>query len=93
LLSPKRAGATRLYSSDDRQKLKLILLAKRFGFSLVDIQEILKAHDADKMSTECLQQVVSKFKGQVRVLEQQSKELEHAKTELHDSISYLEKLL
>lgn len=93
LLSPKRAGATRLYSSDDRQRLKLILLAKRFGFSLVDIQEILNAHDADTMSHENLLQVVSKFKNQVNVLDEQSRELEHAKEELKDSISYLEKLL
>ena len=34
LLSPTRAGQTRIYSKRDRVRLKLILRGKRLGFSL-----------------------------------------------------------
>lgn len=93
LISPRRSGATRLYSIDDRQRLKLILLAKRFGFTLIDIQEILHAHDENDASQNNFVQIVNKFKGQVSVLEKQSQELEKAKEELKDAIEYLEDLI
>ena len=42
LIHPKRDGSTRLYSDYDRSRLSVILLAKKVGFSLVDIQEVLR---------------------------------------------------
>ncbi|MEM7289198.1 MAG: MerR family transcriptional regulator [Pseudomonadota bacterium] len=47
LITPVRSGSTRLYSRDDRKRLKIILLAKNVGFSLIDIQEILKIYDGE----------------------------------------------
>ena len=46
LISPERSGSTRLYSVDDRRRLKIILLIKNVGFSLIDIQEFLNLYDA-----------------------------------------------
>lgn len=86
LLQPERSGSTRLYSLDDRQRLKLILLSKRVGFSLVEIQEILNAHD----SKGSVADVLIKFKGQVSVLTEQKDEAERALLELSDTIKYLE---
>ena len=45
LLSPRRIGNTRLYSRADRTRLKLILLGKRVGMSLLDVKEILDLYD------------------------------------------------
>ena len=41
LLAPTRRGQTRIYSSADRVKLKLILRGKRLGFSLAEIKDLL----------------------------------------------------
>ena len=90
LLVPARSGSTRLYSSDDRQRLKLILLAKRVGFSLAEIEEILKVEDEGHMSEECVAKLISKFKGQVPVLLAQKEEVEQALREVDETIAFLE---
>lgn len=90
LLEPKRSGSTRLYSLEDRQRLKLILLSKRVGFSLVEIQEILSVHDSENVTKDCLANILNKFKGQVSVLNEQKQETDRALTELSETISYLE---
>ncbi|MFK7903249.1 MAG: MerR family DNA-binding transcriptional regulator [Nitratireductor sp.] len=93
LLEPKRLGSTRIYSAEDRQRLKMILLSKRIGFSLVEIQEILKVHDAEDLTKEGLEVVLSKFKGQISVLMEQKSETERALEELSDTIKYLEEMV
>ena len=40
LLNPTRQGQTRIYSRQDRVRLKLTLRGKRLGFSLADIREL-----------------------------------------------------
>ncbi|WP_395676188.1 MerR family DNA-binding transcriptional regulator [Inquilinus sp.] len=47
LLSPERAGLTRIYSHRDRARLALICRGKRLGFSLADIKEFLDLYDRD----------------------------------------------
>src|ERR671929_1496623 len=37
LLTPRRIGQTRLYSRRDRARLKLVLMGKKVGFSLLEI--------------------------------------------------------
>lgn len=92
LIKPRRTGSTRLYTGDDRERLKLILQAKRFGFKLADIQDILKTHDNDSNTKAGLIEITEKFKSQISVLEEQSRELEQAKEELISSIEYLESI-
>lgn len=45
LLFPLRRGTARLFTRADRARLKLILRAKRFGFSLEDIRQTLGLYD------------------------------------------------
>lgn len=45
LLSPIRAGSRRLYTKQDRARLRLILRGKRFGFSLEDIRQLLDMYN------------------------------------------------
>ncbi|HEY4043835.1 MAG TPA: MerR family DNA-binding transcriptional regulator [Rhodopila sp.] len=47
LISPQRAGTTRVYSARDRARMILILRGKRLGFSLSAIKEYLDLYDTD----------------------------------------------
>ncbi len=47
LITPQRAGTTRVYSARDRARMILILRGKRLGFSLSEIREYLDLYDAD----------------------------------------------
>nr|WP_202617958.1 MerR family transcriptional regulator [Aureimonas leprariae] len=42
LLQPTRRGVTRIYSSMDYRRLRLILLCKTLGFSLTEIQRLVE---------------------------------------------------
>ncbi|RQM71136.1 MerR family transcriptional regulator [Aeromonas enteropelogenes] len=55
LLNPAREGQTRIYSKQDRVRLKLTLRGKRLGFSLAEIRELFDLYDADKSSRTQLQ--------------------------------------
>src|SRR5271170_1250244 len=46
LISPQRAGTTRVYTPRDRARLTLILRGKRLGFSLREVKEFLDLYDA-----------------------------------------------
>ena len=93
LITPRRAGSTRLYSNKDRARLKMILLAKRVGFSLVDIHDIMDIYDLGETSDKHLKIVLSKFKEQMTVLEEQRVELVNSISELEDTIDSLESML
>lgn len=47
LLAPIRVGQKRLFTRRDRARLKLILRAKRFGFSLEEIRQLLDLYKGD----------------------------------------------
>ena len=47
LITPQRAGTTRVYSARDRARMILILRGKRLGFALSEIKEYLDLYDAD----------------------------------------------
>ena len=45
LIAPSRRGIARIYSKRDRARLAWILRAKRVGFSLSDIREMIDLYD------------------------------------------------
>ena len=47
LITPQRAGTTRVYSVRDRARMILIRRGKRLGFSLSTIKEYLDLYDTD----------------------------------------------
>jgi DNA-binding transcriptional MerR regulator len=47
LITPKRAGTTRVFSARDRARMILILRGKRLGFSLSTIKDYLDLYDTD----------------------------------------------
>jgi len=46
LISPRREGTRRIYEERDRVRMKLILRAKRLGFTLSEIRETLDLYDS-----------------------------------------------
>ena len=49
LITPRRAGNTRIYAPRDRARMVLILRGKRLGFSLRDIKLYLDLYDMDPL--------------------------------------------
>ena len=82
LLSPRRQGLNRLYSRRDRARLKLVLLGKRIGFSLVEIREILDLYDAKGGKMKQLRVALAKFETQLDHLREQQRDVEQAIEEL-----------
>lgn len=89
LISPKRSGSTRLYSNDDKKRLKIIILAKNVGFSLVDIESLLKVYDNGDNEQD-VSFIAEKFKEQFERLSDQKDELENSISELGKAISFIE---
>ena len=52
LLFPSRRGQTRVYSSQNRVRLKLILRCKRLGFSLAETRELFELWDETASGSE-----------------------------------------
>lgn len=93
LLFPKRRGATRLYSGEQRARLKLILMAKRVGMSILEIQDLLKLYDSDSGLDAIHQQLLKKFEGQRDVLKVQLNEITQSQHELEAVIHRINKLI
>lgn len=83
LLRPERKGQTRIYSSQDRVRLKLILRGKRMGFSLAETKELFDLWDAtpegDERQLKLMLETLSRKREQ---LEQQKKDIAQAQMEL-----------
>lgn len=86
LLSPKRQGTTRLYDKRDRARLKLVLLGKRIGFSLVEIKEILDLYDLGDNQETQFRISLEKLRSQGEILEKQKAEIDQAIDELSETI-------
>ena len=82
LIHPKRQGLKRLYSRRDRARLKLVLLGKKVGFSLAEIEEMLDLYDLKDGHTKQLQVALWRFGEQVEVLKRQKQDVEQAIDEL-----------
>ena len=93
LLSPQRSRSTRLYSQKDRARLKVILLAKRVGFSLIEIQEIMTISDGIQPKEIQLEKVLAKFVNQIDVLKGQQVEVDNSLAELESAIASISDLI
>lgn len=82
LIRPKRRGTTRLYSSNDRVRLSLILLGRKIGFPLSDVKHILDLYDPRGSNVHQLKTVLDKSERQMKQLEQQYFAIEEAVSEL-----------
>lgn len=62
LITPRRAGANRVYDQRDRARLRLILRGRRFGMSLAECREIVDMYDgADSSERRQLQTLLTRM--------------------------------
>ncbi len=84
LISPQRAGNTRVYTHRDRARMILILRGKQLGFSLRDIKEYLDLYVVDTTQSEQLQHLVKKARERITQLEAQLGAVKTTLQELRD---------
>ncbi len=97
LLSPERRGQTRVYSRQDRVRLKLIMRGKRLGFSLAQVRELFALWDETASGSEKqLRLLLDKIAEKQAELEQQLNdiamvqlELDSAKAKCMDALNEL----
>jgi DNA-binding transcriptional MerR regulator len=84
LITPQRAGTTRVYDHRDRARLILILRGKRLGFSLREIKEFLDLYDADPQHHVQLRQLLVSVRKRMAKLEEQRAAIEESLAELKE---------
>ncbi len=93
LITPQRAGTTRVYSSRDRARMILILRGKRLGFSLSAIKEYLDLYDTDVTQHAQLRALLTGVAKRRDQLLAQRRAIEDALTELADIAAQAEAAL
>jgi DNA-binding transcriptional MerR regulator len=83
LLAPERRGQTRIYSRQDRVRLKLILRGKRLGFSLTECGELFELWDHSNHGSELqLRLMLTRIAEKRQALEQQLRDIAMMQQEL-----------
>ncbi|WP_205481498.1 MerR family transcriptional regulator [Sphingomonas arenae] len=90
LLSPERRGTQRLYSDRDRARLAWILRAKRVGFSLATVREMLDLYDLGDQRRTQRQVTIARCKERIAALEEQRRDIDTTIDELRDFIAILD---
>ncbi|MCX2840507.1 DNA-binding transcriptional regulator, MerR family [Microbulbifer thermotolerans] len=85
LISPARRGQTRIYSPEDRVRLKLILRGKRLGFSLEESREIIDMYDPARGNVEQLQRLLAAIEQKRAQLHQQLRDIQSLMGELDEA--------
>ncbi len=80
LLAPQRDGTARIFSHEDRARLALIQQGKRLGFTLGEIRDMLGVRSRDR--AKILPIGRKKFVEQIKLLENQRRNLELALVEI-----------
>ncbi|WP_311946416.1 MerR family transcriptional regulator [Halomonas piscis] len=84
LLHPTRRGQTRIFSSKDRVRLKLILRGKRMGLSLAETKELFDLWDETTSGSEKqLLLMLKTIKRRRAVIEQQKEDIAMMEMELN----------
>ncbi len=84
LLTPRRAGNTRVYTQRDRARMILILRGKRLGFSIREIREYLELYDVDQTHEEQLKALLKTVHSRIHRLEEQRVALDQTLAELRN---------
>ena len=84
LITPRRAGSTRVYTVRDRARMILILRGKRLGFSLREIKDYLDLYDVDHTQAEQLRVLRAAVAKRLASLREQYVALKETIAELED---------
>ncbi len=90
LVTPTRSGTTRLYSEQDRERLRIALFCKRIGLSLGDIREMLDLHEEGESESTISDKIRQVYASQLQTLLKQQEETKATIADLERVISKMD---
>ena len=87
LITPARSGTTRLYSREDRERLRVALFCKRIGLSLGEIRQVLELHESADAGEETKAKIRNVYAAQLKALEIKQEETKATIADLQSKIA------
>lgn len=93
LITPERQGAARIYGRRERARLAWILRAKRVGFSLSEIREMIDLYDFGDGRVKQRAVTLAKCRERIALLERQRADIDGAIDELATFVAVVEEAI
>lgn len=85
LLEPARSGTSRIYTTTDRVKLKLIVRGKRLGFTLDESRDIIGMYDPGRGNVDQLEKLILRIQQKRLQLQRQQRDIEVMMLEIDEA--------